>query len=405
MSKEKRNDVALKVFSLVFAIVMWCYVMSEVNPKTKREFRNVNVVFSNVEELERANIAIMEPKEIKVNVKLKGRRSDILEITEDDIIAKIDVRGYSEGTKKVPIYIDVPSKVEVEDYSPKEVVFKFESIITKEKPVELKIEGNLKEGYVLGDGEIKPQSVILKGPRSWINSVSDIVAMVNVDGRSNDLNMTVPIRLLDDNGNDIRGLEKEPNVVDVFIPVFKTKTVPVEIDLSNPLPSDYEASSLKVYPNKVNIVGLGKDLSDIRSIKTEKVDVNTLIRQGKIKAPLIIPEGVELVNGNGEVNISLLPEKNDIKTFEYSLDEINVENLAEGLTVDSNGFAGNIQVKVKGAENRINSISKSDLTPRIDLSNLDEGTYEANIIVPDIQGISVLEVNPSNIRINIKKQQ
>jgi YbbR domain-containing protein len=405
MSKEKRNDVTLKIFSLVFAIVMWSYVMSEVNPKTTREFRNVDVVFSNVEELERSNIAIMEPKEIKVNIKLKGRRSDILKITEDDIIAKVDVRGYSEGTKKVPIYIDVPSKVEIEDYSPKEVVFKFESIITKEKPVELKIEGNLKEGYVLGDGEIKPQSVILKGPRSWINSVSDVVAMVNIDGRSNDLKMTVPIRLLDDNGNDIRGLEKEPNVVDVFVPVFKAKTVPVEIDLSSPLPSDYESSSLKVYPNKVNIVGLEKDLSDIRSIKTEKVDVNTLITQGKIKAQLIIPEGVELVDGNGEVNVSLLLEKNDTKTFEYSFDEINVENLAEGLIVDSNGFAGNIRVKVKGAENRINSISKSDLTPRIDLSNLDEGTYEVNIIVPDIQGISVLEVNPSNIRININKQQ
>ena len=32
MSKEKKNDLTLKIFALIIAIILWSYVMSEVNP-------------------------------------------------------------------------------------------------------------------------------------------------------------------------------------------------------------------------------------------------------------------------------------------------------------------------------------------------------------------------------------
>ena len=100
MSKEKENNITVKIFALVIAIILWSYVMSEVNPKITKEFRNIDVNFTNLDALDEASIVLVEPEELKINVKVTGRRSDVIKLTEDDIIAKTDLSGYTEGNKK-----------------------------------------------------------------------------------------------------------------------------------------------------------------------------------------------------------------------------------------------------------------------------------------------------------------
>ena len=55
----------------------------------------------------------------------------VLQVSESDIIAQVDLNGYSEGNVKVPVYVQVPSDVRIVDYSPKEILFKFDKIIRK----------------------------------------------------------------------------------------------------------------------------------------------------------------------------------------------------------------------------------------------------------------------------------
>lgn len=69
MGKEK-NDWTLKVFALIIAIVLWSYVMSEVNPVMTEEFRNVKVNILNEASLEREGIVILEPENID-NIDIK----------------------------------------------------------------------------------------------------------------------------------------------------------------------------------------------------------------------------------------------------------------------------------------------------------------------------------------------
>lgn len=38
MSKE-RNDLTIKIFAFIIAVVLWSYVMSEVNPDISREYK------------------------------------------------------------------------------------------------------------------------------------------------------------------------------------------------------------------------------------------------------------------------------------------------------------------------------------------------------------------------------
>ena len=145
-------------------------------------------------------------------------------------------------SKKVPVYVEVPSEVKLVDYSPKEISFKFEKIIRKGCPVTIETEGKLPQGYVLGEAEVKPQSVYIGGPRSWVNSVSKVIASVNVADKKDDINVSMPIKLVDDEGNDVRGVEKDQNAVDIFIPVYRAKKVPIKLQTENQLPDNYQVT-------------------------------------------------------------------------------------------------------------------------------------------------------------------
>jgi len=404
MSKEKKNDLTVKIFALVIAIILWSYVMNEVNPRVTSPYRNIEVKYLNLDELERSGLALMSPQELKVDVKISGKRNDLKDISEKDIIAEVDLSGYSEGTKRVPIYLNVPTRVEVVDYSPKEVSFKFESIVSKEKPVNIKIIGELKSGYSLGKGEVKPQSVFLKGPKSWVNSVNEVLAAVDVTDRISDIKASFPIKLVDEKGKDIRGVEKDPNVVEVLLPIYKTKKVPIEIQTIGELPDDYQISNLKVTPKVVEIKGYEDVLSEISSIKTVPIDINDLLSNSSIDADLVLPEGVELVKSNIKVKVELNLERIITKSIELDFSDINVKNLEEGLFVENSDSIGNIVVNLKGQEKTLNNITKMSLIPEIDLSGLDEGTHEVKVNITDIEGVTVESVIPSNITIVLKKQ-
>ena len=130
MSKEKENDITIKIFALIIAIILWSYVMSEVDPKITAEHK-IDVSFSNVTSLERQWLVVLEPKDVSIKVTISGIRSDVIEVSEEDIIAKVDLDGYK-GNVKVPVYVDVPHMVDLVDYTPKEILFKFDKLIRQD---------------------------------------------------------------------------------------------------------------------------------------------------------------------------------------------------------------------------------------------------------------------------------
>lgn len=404
MSKEKKSDLTIKIFALVIAIILWSYVMNDVNPRKTKEIKNIEVQMINQDELNRSGVVVMSPHEIKVDVKLSGRSKDVIKIKAKDIIAKVDLSGYSEGVKRVPVYIEAPNNVEIKDHSPKEVLFKFESIISKEKPVVLKTVGELEKGYSLGKGEVKPQSVFLKGPKSWVNSVSEVIAEVDVTNRTSDIKVSVPIKLVDEQGNDIRGVEKDPNVVEVEIPIYRTKKVPIEIETIGELPSDYEVNNFKVTPSVVELKGYEEVLKEVSSVKTVPIDINELIRNKSVETDLVLPEGVELVNPDLNVKVGLNLERITTKSFDLSFEDIIVNNLGEDLYIENRDTIGSIIVNLKGKEKRLNNINNSSIVAEIDLSRLDEGTHDVPINIQDIDGITIESVVPSSINIVLKKQ-
>ncbi|MBU5425757.1 hypothetical protein KQI41_04955 [Tissierella pigra] len=403
MSKEK-NDLTLKIFAFAIAIVLWSYVMSIENPDISKEYRNITLTLNNIDELDRQKLIVMEPKEATISVKVTGRKSDMANFSPDLIKAQVDLSGYSEGKKKVPVNVSLNqlNNVKIVNYEPKEILFTFDKLITVDKPVTVKTVGKLEPNHVIGDITIKPGSILLKGPKTWVNEVSEVIAVLDVTGRKGDIHEQVPIQLIDYEENDVRGVDKEPSVVDVYVPVFRTVTVPIELKTENQLPAQYEITNITINPSTVSLKG-DSSIANLKSIQTKAIDINSLVENTTQLVDLDLPANVSLLNPNEKISVSLNIEEISTRVLEYTLEDIGITNLDSDLVIDKEYSNEPIYVTVKGNKQIIESLSKEDLELSLDLLHLDEGIHKVNLGVNVPTGVAVKEITPQTVELKLTK--
>lgn len=383
--EKKSSNITIKIIALIFAIFLWAYVMGEVNPITNKVFSNIDVKFQYAEELEKSNIVLMEPKELKIEVKLAGRRNELLQITDKDITAKIDLRGYYEGTYKIPIEVtSTAGKDFVEDYSPKEILVRFDSRIEKQFPITTAISGKPEEGYAVLESELKPDSVIIKGPKSIVNKVEKVVARVDVEGSVKDISMTVPLSIVDEKGQEVVGLVKDPQIASVKIPLAKTKQVPIKAQLKGEVLKGYTVSNVIVEPNTILIKGEGADLSKLTEVLTEPIDINLLAKDKELVVEVITDGTYSLVDKK-KVKIKIEMEEIIEKNFDFTIDQAKLIGLSESLELNTEKTDAHFNIVLSGPKSKMDKIDKDDLVPVIDLENAVEGINKLKIhsTIPD----------------------
>lgn len=398
MGKEK-NEWTLKIFALLIAIILWTYVMSEVDPRISENF-NVEVRFLNESSLERQGLVVLEPENATVRVRVSGRRSEIIKIKESDILAQVDLSGYSEGKVKVPVYVQAPGSVTIDDYSPREILITFDRIITREMPVTVETTGQVPEGVVLGTPEVKPQYVAIEGPRTWLNSVWKVIATVDVSQSTNDINVTRPIRIVDDEGNEVRGIYSNINVVDISIPVYNVKTVPIELRTENQLPESYEIVDITIIPSTVSIIGKKDVLQNINQINTQAVDILELMNNENVTVDLDIPEGVRLAEGEGQVTVTLNVEDIITKTLNFTLENVNILNLSPGLSIAEESMNRTFSITIKGRRSIVEALEAEDIELILDLQGLGEGSHNVEITVKE-EEFTLLTISPESIQVDL----
>ena len=401
MGKGKNNLIP-KIFSLILAIILWSYVMGRENPEWPREYKNVDVVFTNVEALDRQNLVLMDPQEVKINVSVSGRLFDMDDFTADkNIVAKLDLSGYSEGQTRIPVIVslkDSASTVRITKYEPTDILVNIDKIVTEKKTVNIRVEGNVPSDYTVGDIVSKPETILLRGPRSWVNEVSEVFAVVNLTDRTTTSNVSAPIQLKNHNRDDVVGLEKDPSVVDITIPIYRKATLPIEVVLENELPEDYIVTEMVVTPSTVAIRG-GNNVADLTSIKTQPIDVNLFLENPTLEVQLDLMDNIELMDSNQRFIVNAIIESLVTQEFEYKFNDIEIRNLAGDLLLEE--VERTFKVVIRGTESLLDTITKETLKPYINLINFKEGKAEVDIQIDEIEGLIIESINPESLTINL----
>ena len=400
MSKEK-NDFTLKIFALVIAIILWAFVIEEENPLTEREYRNIPVSLNNISSLEEQNLVVTDPVNPTVDITIVAKRQVLSQIDDSDILAAVDLDGYEEGTFKVPVIVELPSQVRLANISSKDILFKFEKIIRKEVPILVETVGDLPEGYELGEANHKPHSLYIEGPRSLVESVFKVVASVELTDKTEDISANVPLKVLNEEGEVVRGLNVEQASVDIYIPVYKTKEVPINLQTINI--DDELLKDISIEPKKVKIKGRRELIEGIKELKTKPVRKED-IKNG-LELELVVPEGIAIVDKEaiklkiGNTSSGSNDNSLNEKTINYGLNNIDFQNLGEGLEIDLETNKEDLKLIIKSKEN-LDNLSIDDFTIKSDLSGLEAGIHRLKLSVEALEGFN-LELVPDEIEIDL----
>lgn len=365
--------------------------MDDVNPEISRTYRNVSVNYSNTSALDRQGLVVMDPESVAVDVKVTGKKSDFGsdKFSASNILARVDLSGYSEGQVKIPItvsLVDQPSGISVSSVEPRESLFTFDKLITKEMPLTIRTTGTLPENYVLGELVSSSRFVSLSGPRTWVNEVDKVVSEVNVNNRISTDRESFTTLLIDEDGNEVRGISKEPNVVEITVPVYRTVTLPIELQTINELPENYSIVDISITPSNIAVRG-NEDIKNLTKIDTEIIDINTLIGNAALEVELDLPQGVSLLNPNQKVTIIYDVEETITKEFTLAISDLDVLNLDEDLEIDEEDLDREITITLAGYKSVLDQLESEDLRLSIDLSDLMEGRHVVEVKMAEIQGI------------------
>jgi YbbR domain-containing protein len=401
--KMGKSDVTAKILTLVIAIFLWSYVMSETDPDQTQEYRNVTVNYTNTAALDRQGLVIMEPEEVKIDVRVSGKRSDFSQFSSSKIYAQVDLSGYSEGQVKIPVTVgllDQSSGIRVVNYEPKEVLFTFDSIVSREIPVTIDYQGTLPDSYVRGDAVSRPQSILVSGPRTWINEVDRAQGVVDLTGRTENGVVSTPIKILDDGGEEVRGLEKEPGFVDVTVPIYRTVELPVELVTINELPDNYAITDIEISPEMVAVKG-DNSVSQLTELRTAEIDINSMLENDSIPVELALPEGVTLLDPDQEIRVNYQIREVVTTTLEFTFDDIELRNLQEGLAVEPLIQDQVYTLELTGYDVELEEITLEDINLYLDLEEYETGEQEIEILWEELESLSIGNVEPPVVQIDI----
>lgn len=395
-----RGHLVLKIMALLFAVILWSFVLADTNPARERDFRDISVSYVNASELAAKGLDISESLSeqfSKVDIRIEARQSDLKYINMDNISAFIDLSEInSTGEYKARVRAETRYG-RVVSVSPANVTLFIDDHVTQQVPVNLQLDGSVPEGYHADPPAITPGVINISGARVDVEKVASAVCVVDLDGLTEGYNKSVEVELLDSEGNTVdKTLFKEatPSVI-VQLDILHKKTVPIDVENSifgqNDIAAGYEIVNITCTPREVQIVGEAAALADVTSISLVPYPISGANLSLVTLLDYLPPQGVRvLTHGKAEVFVNIR-EKTD--TLEFERVEVLMKNLESGRTARLSTRL--IDVTVIAGLSRISEITLADVMPYVDLENLGAGTYTLDIRFELPVGLTAENFSPS----------
>lgn len=398
--KLLKKDITIRIFSVMLALLLWFYVITEQNPEITKDI-TIPVKLINTAFIEKSNMVLANDSEsFKLTLKIKGKNSVLEKLNDTTVDAIADLEGHRQkGENYIEININgIPEGVNILWKSAESIKVVLDQKISVQKSVQANIMGNPSQGLAAMTPMIAPNDVVITGAESQINKIKNVRVDVDIASVNIEVKKILPVRVLDENGKDIQNINIEPSNVEVSIPIENTKRVSLQLDISGQPAVGYMISNISVQPEELLITGKQQALEGINILKTEKIDITDGTTDVSKEVKLVIPEGVELVNTNEKVSIFVNIEM--ITTSEITVNNFEYVNLAEGMKVES--IQNGIRVSLRGPENQLADATNT-MKFFVDLKHATEGTNVLNVMWEAPKGIEIMNVSPQQTVVVLKR--
>lgn len=384
MSNWFKKDMKTKIISILIAVFAWLFVTNIKNPFVSTTFYNVPVTIINQDFLEENDYILKNTVRNYIDVTIRGRDEAVKRVRPSDFVATLDysqITSVSDRKLLLPEPECLVKDVTIESYSPSAIDIQLARDKTAPFAVELESNITMKPGYVLINTTLLQETIQIVGEETIIDSVGSIKAKLQLEELDRDKMTQVQCKVYNKAGKEISSLSKD---LKVNVKVEVAKEIPVSLVTRGRLATDYEETLRVIDPVKVLVTGSVEDLEAIRDIKTEQVDIDNLKSNFTASVPLVVPEGLKLVNSPSEITVNISVEKLVIRTIEFGNNDVNILNAKNDSTLIYQIITDRLLLQFKGRQAEVDAIRIADLRPAVDVSELGEGTHrlKLNIKVP-----------------------
>lgn len=407
------NNFWMKVISLVFAILIWSYVINETNPARSAVFSDLNLSVNYEYSLRNSGLVLQNDitRLPKIRVTMDIPYKEYRNVKASNITVYIDLSQITAtGTYDLPVSASCSnSEALITSISPSTVRVVVDDLATAEIPVIPSYTGTLPSNlYMQSQAVISPSVLEVSGPANYVSRIAAARVDIDLAAMTDGYSASLPYTFIDSQGETISSdnIEVENNRSSVLVEmgIVTKKTVPIEY-LSHLLNTDklaegYEFESAELRQDTVEIIGSAENLANIDSLHIEDIDMSGM--DGSIKqinANLVVPDSITVLNPSPAILDITIGEQEISRQFNV---DIQYQNVPAGANYTTS--ATQAQVVFSGNYFNINSIEESDVQIIVDLSGLALGTHTLQTdtwLVTDARGISIESISPSTITVII----
>jgi YbbR domain-containing protein len=344
------------------------------------------------------------PTEAEVTLRAPHSIWNMIEADPQIVRAILDLSGLSSGNHSLNLQIQVDARpVQIVTVAPRTIIFTLESLATQTLNVDLSMSGETAIGYQAGEATIEPLKIIVAGAQSQVQKVTRARVSVNLSGIRENIDQSLPIEVLDENGQKVDGVTVSPESIHVILPISQQggyRDVAVKVIVTGRPASGYRLTDISVFPPIVTVFAkdplLVKALPGV--VETQPLDLQNAQEDIITRLELNLPAGISIV---GEQTVLIQAGVSPIESS-ITLADMRVEII--GL---SSGFAAQVSpttvdVIVSGPLPLLDTLTRQDIRVTVDLSGLGIGTHQ---IVPRVEilisNVIVESILPNTIEVVI----
>lgn len=389
------------VMSLLLSLAIWVAAVQEQNPVEEREFdAEIPILLTGLDN----NLVISGTFTQTVRVSMRAPSTTWNSISLEDFTVSADLSGLPSGSHEIDLEVDLPENVQATRViaNPPNLSITLEEERQRTMPVRVVVEGQALVGFARLQEIITPEEVVVSGPVSAVDRVSEVRVTVDVTDAREPVEALQTVAALDSEGNLIESVTLVPAQVNVNVPVVQRpnfKEVSVIVQREGIPAAGYYISSIDVTPLTLTVQGPANVISEMPGfVETTPIDVNGLRDSLTLSAGIVLPEGVSAVDQPTiEVQVA-------VSSFQGSLEltlPVEViglpENLEAVLTPET------LDVVLSGPVGELDLLTEEDIHVVLDLADFDIGTYQIEpefIILPE--NVVVRTVLPAMVQVIVR---
>ncbi|OON94327.1 MAG: hypothetical protein ATN31_03860 [Candidatus Epulonipiscioides saccharophilum] len=410
-----RHNLHWKLLSILLAMFLWLIVINIQNPVITENIKNVKVDILGLNQVEAKGHVVKDGDQLHnlaVDINIKGQRLEIENFLAEGVNAlraKINLTPYVQELvdnsglteRLVEIEIDnLPEDIFVEDYEPSAVYIVFESEKTEVFDIIYNINGKEDSQYMTLDPIIKTKEIEIVGPESIVDTIKNVVVDININDFAKDpLVMDLPVFAYDKDGNEVIGITKSRNYVEVILPTGKKKSVPLVAQFNGKLPTGYTLTNIIITPAEITIVGNEDIINDIDSVKLNSIFLSNIIENTTKQVDFLLPEGIEYIDKiDPKAVVTIEVQKTNVYEFEVDVDDIKLKVIApDNISYDI--LDDSVTLKLSGTAEAILDFKTEQLDATLDLSYGKLGKHEFTLKIPVAQELEIINSPSLNVLI------